>query len=818
MALAMFAGFDHLTAGTVSLSWNPSADPNVVGYDVYYGTASQVYTTNIDVGQVTNTLINGLADGTTYYFAAVSYDAAGDESIFSNETPYTTTYPATYPPPTLDPTADLTINENDGGQYLDLTGIFGGDTNADQALTVTAVSSNPALIPTPTVAYTSPNATGTLTFAPAPNAFGSATITVTVNNGGASNNIVTQSFTVTVSAVNQPPTLDAMANLSINENAGGQNLALTGIASGNAGQNQVLTVTAVSSNPALIPTPTVAYTSPNATGTLTFAPAPNAFGSATITVTVNNGGASNHIVTQSFTVTVSAVNQPPTLGAMANLSINENAGGQNLALTGIASGNAGQNQVLTVTAVSSNPALIPTPTVAYASPNATGTLTFAPVPNAFGSATITVTVNNGGASNHIVTQSFTVTVSAVNQPPTLGAMANLSIKENAGKQTVDLTGIASGNAGQNQVLTVTAVSSNPALIPTPTVAYTSPNATGTLTFAPAPNAFGSATITVTVNNGGASSHIVTQSFTVTVNAVNQFPTLGAIANLSIKENAGKQTIDLTGFASGNAGQNQVLTVTAVSSNPALIPTPAVAYTSPNATGTLTFAPAPNAFGSATITVIVNNGGARNHIVTQSFTVTVNAVSQPPALGAIANLTIKENAGKQTVDLTGITPGAKKPNQKLKVTAVSSNPALIPTPAVAYTSPRATGTLIFTPVRGASGSAIITVTVNNGGANNNTATQSFTVAVLPPAQPVVAARVAFTKVAGNKTATLTPQVSAVRGQFGFTVSGDSGNQYVVEASTDLIHWTPVQTNTSPFTLVDTNAGALPQRFYRAEVAP
>ena len=63
----------------------------------------------------------------------------------------------------------------------------------------------------------------------------------------------------------------------------------------------------------------------------------------------------------------------------------------------------------------------------------------------------------------------------------------MTINENAGLQTVNLSGISSGAANQVQTLTVTAASSNPGLIPNPTVNYTSPNATGTLSFAPAAN-------------------------------------------------------------------------------------------------------------------------------------------------------------------------------------------------------------------------------------------------------------------------------------------------------------------------------------------
>ena len=52
-----------------------------------------------------------------------------------------------------------------------------------------------------------------------------------------------------------------------------------------------------------------------------------------------------------------------------------------------------------------------------------------------------------------------------------------------------------------------------------------------------------------------------------------------------------------------------------------------------------------------------------------------------------------------------------------------------------------------------------------------------------------------------------------GQFSFNVSDASGSQYVVQASTDLINWVALQTNTAPFTFVDTNAASFQNRFYR-----
>ncbi|MBI2504877.1 MAG: ASPIC/UnbV domain-containing protein [Candidatus Latescibacteria bacterium] len=119
----------------------------------------------------------------------------------------------------------------------------------------------------------------------------------------------------------------------------------------------------------------------------------------------------------------------------------------------------------------------------------------------------------------------TVNVTAVNDAPTLSAIANPSaVLEDAGVQTVNLSGIGTGAANETQVLTVTAISSNTVLIPHPTVTYTSPNATGTLSYTPLSQASGTATITVTVTDDGGTANggvnTVSRTFEVTVTPVN----------------------------------------------------------------------------------------------------------------------------------------------------------------------------------------------------------------------------------------------------------------------------------------------------------
>lgn len=131
-----------------------------------------------------------------------------------------------------------------------------------------------------------------------------------------------------------------------------------------------------------------------------------------------------------------------------------------------------------------------------------------------------------------------------NLAPTLNALANIVIDEDAPQQTVYLQGISAG-LGEVQPLKVTAVSGNTAILPSPDVAYTSAKTFGVMTFAPVANAFGTATVTVTVEDGGLDGDLATtadnatfsQDFDVTVLAINdrpgldpsRSPSLGSIA-------------------------------------------------------------------------------------------------------------------------------------------------------------------------------------------------------------------------------------------------------------------------------------------------
>ncbi len=73
----------------VNLAWDPSPDPAVVGYRIYYSERPGIYQHVLETGSETSATVVGLCPGVTYYFAATALNASGLESDFSNEASYT---------------------------------------------------------------------------------------------------------------------------------------------------------------------------------------------------------------------------------------------------------------------------------------------------------------------------------------------------------------------------------------------------------------------------------------------------------------------------------------------------------------------------------------------------------------------------------------------------------------------------------------------------------------------------------------------------------------------------------------------------------
>lgn len=113
----------------------------------------------------------------------------------------------------------------------------------------------------------------------------------------------------------------------------------------------------------------------------------------------------------------------------------------------------------------------------------------------------------------------TLTVAPVDDPPTLDPLPDLTIAEDSGPITLTLHGISAGG-GERQDLDVFAGRSDAALLAQPTGFFNTGTGEGTLVVRALPDANGTATVTLLVDDGTST---ITRTFAVTVTPVNDRP-------------------------------------------------------------------------------------------------------------------------------------------------------------------------------------------------------------------------------------------------------------------------------------------------------
>ncbi len=99
--------------------------------------------------------------------------------------------------------------------------------------------------------------------------------------------------------------------------------------------------------------------------------------------------------------------------------------------------------------------------------------------------------------------------------------------------------------------------------------------------------------------------------------------------------------------------------------------------------------------------------------------------------------------------------------------------------------------------------LLSVIVADNGTPNLSATQSFTITVLLPVSPTI------------------QPASFDSGTFQFQVSGDVGPDYTIQASTNLMNWSPLFTTNPavfPFHWADSDAASFNQRYFRILLGP
>ncbi len=191
-------------------------------------------------------------------------------------------------------------------------------------------------------------------------------------------------------------------------------------------------------------------------------------------------------------------------------------------------------------------------------------------------------------------------VPASNTPPGISSISNQTVNENTGSGPIAFTvGDAETPA---DALTVAGISSNAGLVPPSSIVFGGSGSNRTVTITPMANKSGTAMITLAVSDASTNA---TTSFLLTVNFIDQPPTISAIPNQTWNKNVAFGPLSFTVGDPDNAASS--LIVNAASSNPALIPSSGIVFGGSGSNRTITLNPATNQSGTATITLTVSDG-------------------------------------------------------------------------------------------------------------------------------------------------------------------------------------------------------------------
>ena len=438
------AGWTSRAASSVTLGWDPSPETGLVaGYRVYHGSISRGYSNVLTVANTTQATVTGLVEGVTYYFAVTTLANSGLESDYSTELVFVNTPSITNTPnqpPTLNPIANRNINENVGLQTVNLTGITSGNASENQFLTVTATSSNPALIPNPTVNYTSPNTSGFLTFTPASYGFGFANITVTVSDGQAQNGSISRTFYV---VVNDRPFISAIYDQFTVPDAPTTPFQFTVFDTETPASNLVLSAT--SSAPGLLPQTNIVFGGNASNRTMTLTPVPGRSGTSVVSVAVSDGSATSTTTFRFIVDPNSSPNPPattpPVISSVPNLTLQKNTTSAPIPLAVWDAETPSAN--LTLQGNSSLPSLVPDSGIVFGGSGSNRTVTIIPAANQTGETTIAITVDDGGA---VATSSFRVRVVTTGQ-------ALVEVRRNGQGQTIASYGTQPPMVGSTYTIT-----------------------------------------------------------------------------------------------------------------------------------------------------------------------------------------------------------------------------------------------------------------------------------------------------------------------------------------------------------------------------
>ncbi len=512
------------------------------------------------------------------------------------------------------------------------------------------------------------------------NATGRTVLTITATNGSLS---ATTQVTVTVNAVNNPtalttPTFTVSSNnLSINEDFGGPRTV--------ASVSNATAITVSQSNTGVV-------TVTNTNAQVNVSSILNANGRTTLTITATNGTLT---ATTEVTVTVNAVNDPPTV-VFSSYSISTVGGFSPIIITG---------SITDVDNTTLNTSLTVSTTGVVRVGTATNALILSNIPNASGQTNITITVSDNSGSTVTQTIAVDVIITTSTFTPALSVSSILiSEQEDFGSVVIRTTATdADGDTLTisvsplsgivNAVISTSILSTNTTT--TTTTTTTTNTITNIITLTAVANANGTATLTVLAADFGGQSTEV--NIVVVVAAVNDTPTITVpTLTLTVLEDFNIDRLVAT-FADVDRGDSLTVTVTESSSGVVTVIT---------SSSSIQVASLANRYGRTTLNISVSDGDLSS---TAQVVVDVTPVNDPPFLTVSTTALILDEDFAQ-ISIDAIRSDVEGDTLTLTVTESTTGVVTVIT---------TDSGIQVANIANANGQTTLTITVNDGTTNTST---------------------------------------------------------------------------------------------------
>ncbi|KPA13394.1 Concanavalin A-like lectin/glucanase [Candidatus Magnetomorum sp. HK-1] len=446
------------------------------------------------------------------------------------------------------------------------------------------------------------SATGEFIYTPSQNFSGTDSFTFKVNDG--IEDSLPAKVTLLVTAVDDPPVIvNSISDIEVNEDSHQQVISLSNVFHDIDNDNQLIIKTIKSnSNPTAVKAEIV-----DDHIILDFVP--EQYGSSDISILAESSGLTTCEV---FTVTIKAVNDPPSISDISEQFTDEDTP---LSILIDVHDIDTPFDKLTLNAFSMNETIVANSKIKISSKDSNYLITITPSLNQNGSTFIKLSLNDG---ENTVNKTFILQIKEVNDPPEISDIPNQEMDEDT---ILQIPFIINDDDTPMHKLNVSITSSDPDMIKDEQIIVSGNNTNRSISITPVENASGKLKLTIQVNDG---YETIQQTFDILIKEINDLPVVSNFPDTISTNEDTPVTIEFS--IDDDQTEPSDLLIIATSNNTELLPNTNISITGSGSKHFMSLTFNEHVFGQAEISLQISD---EIDITTKTLSLSVVEQNDPP---------------------------------------------------------------------------------------------------------------------------------------------------------------------------------------------